>query len=258
MFFLPGGNLPSPGFIICNFVSEKQKKDFVTYNDSAMKKIGRYTDAAAPCNNAVDIINRLKSDACFAEHFFFCRIAPMRARVLGEISRYYGISVHERDFSTLLYECLWSDGTWKKLDTYKGTGSFYSWLATVARREVRSHFAVASRSGQRRETPSSHLMESLSLVLEACPCRHFLEDVFSGYENGADIHEKVFNFMYAFPERLGWSPQDMDLWRRRYLYNEKPVELAAEYGRSRAWVDTRYSRLKAKYDNAVRAWWNAL
>lgn len=36
----------------------------------------------------------------------------------------------------------------------------------------------------------------------------------------------------------------------------KPIEVAERIGRKRSWVDTKYSRLNARFNKAVKDWWS--
>lgn len=86
-----------------------------------------------------EIIHKIKTDERFAYSFLYGNsqvpgksISGLRSRILNQIRMSYGVVVDPADFNTVLYEHLYSEGTWKVLDTYDFKASFYSWLSTVA------------------------------------------------------------------------------------------------------------------------------
>lgn len=88
---------------------------------------------------------------------------------------------------------------------------------------------------------------------EASPLR----EVLGVTPDDVEFENKVITFLYKFSERLGWSEEDKYVWQSRYIENMKPEEVAAFLpGRSRSWVDTRYSRLNKLFRSSVRKWWN--
>ena len=96
-----------------------------------------------------EIIRRLKSgDASFTENFFYdtdpkgCNISRFRSKILSQIKRTYGVEVSVKEFGTLLYTFLWSEGTWSVLDKYSRKSSFFAWLAEVARHELRRYLEM--------------------------------------------------------------------------------------------------------------------
>lgn len=84
-----------------------------------------------------------------------------------------------------------------------------------------------------------------------------LADVFGVNLSDEEIRVKTVEFLYDFSAKLGWSEQDRYIWRRRFIINADPVGLAQEIGRSRGWLDTRYSRLNKKFEKAIRKWWSS-
>lgn len=99
-----------------------------------------------PSEDAKYIIARLKAnDKIFAQHFFYddnpkeLNISRIRSKIICEIAKSYKINIAKRDFSSLVYEAIWSDGTWAPLDTFKFHSSIFSWLEKIARHEIVSH-----------------------------------------------------------------------------------------------------------------------
>ncbi len=91
----------------------------------------------------VTLIEKIKNDERFAYKFFYgssqksgMSIAPIRSRIISQIYSTYHVKVEPQVFSTVLYEHLWSEGTWKPFDTCPKNGAFFSWLSRVAFRAV--------------------------------------------------------------------------------------------------------------------------
>ena len=84
-----------------------------------------------------------------------------------------------------------------------------------------------------------------------------LADVFGINLTEEEVRMKTVEFLYDFSDRMKWSEQDRYIWTQRFVENKPPVDLAQEVGRSRGWLDTRYSRLNKKFDRAIKKWWGA-
>lgn len=83
-----------------------------------------------------------------------------------------------------------------------------------------------------------------------------LREVLGITPDDADFEEKVIDFLYNFSNSLGWSDEDLYVWQSRYIKNMKPEEVVKNLpNRSRAWLDTRYSRLNCRFKGAIREWW---
>ena len=72
-----------------------------------------------------------------------------------------------------------------------------------------------------------------------------LADVLGVGLDNEELHEKVKDFLYSFPKMLNWTEEERLVWTLRFI----------EIGRRRSWVDTKYSRLNARFNKAVREWW---
>jgi hypothetical protein len=90
-------------------------------------------------SEAARIIDNIMTDEKFAFKFLYGssrehgqNIAPLRSRIIYEIWTSYKVQVNPKDFSTLLYEQLYSEGTWSSLMTYGYRTTFFYWLGTVA------------------------------------------------------------------------------------------------------------------------------
>lgn len=82
-----------------------------------------------------------------------------------------------------------------------------------------------------------------------------LADIFGVDQNREAIHAKVVDFLYRFPDRLKWSDDDKLLWRLRFIENIASLEVAERFGKTRVWLDIRFSRLNKKFNAAIRKWW---
>ena len=90
-------------------------------------------------SDAVHIVENMKNDETFAYHFLYGTslvpgksIARLRSRIINQVRMSYGVMVDPADFNTVLYEHLYSEGTWKVLDSYNYRSTFFQWLGTVA------------------------------------------------------------------------------------------------------------------------------
>lgn len=84
-------------------------------------------------------IELLKSDERFAFDFLYGNsnlpgksIRHIRTRILNQVKKTYGVFLDENTFNTIIYEHLWSEGTWKVLDSYNFKCSFFHWLSIVS------------------------------------------------------------------------------------------------------------------------------
>ena len=90
-------------------------------------------------SDAVRIVERIKSDEAFAYDFLYGSslvpgksIARLRSRIINQVRMSYGVVIDPLDFNTILYEHLYSEGTWKVLNSYNYRSTFFQWLGTVA------------------------------------------------------------------------------------------------------------------------------
>ncbi len=90
-------------------------------------------------NDAAQIVERLKADSDFAYRFLYGTslvpgrsIARLRSRIINQVRKSYHVEVDPYVFNTILYEHLWSEGTWRVLDSYNYRSTFFQWLGTVA------------------------------------------------------------------------------------------------------------------------------
>ena len=90
-------------------------------------------------SDAVRIVENIKNDKAFASNFLYGTslvpgksIARLRSRIINQVRMSYGVVVDPADFNIVLYEHLYSEGSWKVLNSYNYRSTFFQWLGTVA------------------------------------------------------------------------------------------------------------------------------
>ncbi len=120
------------------------------------------------------LIRKLKTDRQFCNAFFFGKnpkkpnIARIRAKILRDILNKYHVSVSVDTFNTIVYLTLWSEGTWKVLDSYDGKSTFFAWLRSVARNAVMDRLEKEHWIAQRQGGTNSKRLTMLSQSEEKC------------------------------------------------------------------------------------------
>lgn len=129
-------------------------------------------------------------------------------------------------------------------------------------------------------TVSSEFVADLSVWVKAKTGVNPLSDVFGTDLTDEEVHEKTVEFLYDFsaklwPEKVG-NPDETDektikknkekaennkrdrlIWCERFIKDSSPVDVANMVNHDRAWLDTRYSRLKDKFEKAIKEWWKS-
>ena len=82
-----------------------------------------------------------------------------------------------------------------------------------------------------------------------------LADVLGVDLNHEDLQKKVVDFLYTIPQKLKWTEEERIVWTLRFIEDTAPIEVAERIGRKRSWVDSKYSRLNARFNKAVKEWW---
>ena len=327
-------------------------------------------EAEQPKNNykaeGDEFINNLKNSSAYCRQFFFdtevtdekgktkkpCQIAALRSKMIYDLKKDFDVDVKPDDFSTVVYQAVWADGTFSTLNSYQGRSSFFAWLKKVARNAVMEwlteegqidfvrsrtvgntrlallsqapskckmvidelmtgskyhglltaiyvdripeekiikrlnikdteEFEAAKKAGEnmlkdallrsvefseenilRDKTKhvvmvSSEFVADLSDWCKAKTGVNPLSEVFGTNLTNEEVREKTVAFLYAFSAKLKWSDRDRYIWCRRFIINADPEGLAHEVGHDRAWLDTRYSRLNAKFKKAIKEWWKS-
>ena len=83
-----------------------------------------------------------------------------------------------------------------------------------------------------------------------------LADVLGVDLNHEDLQKKVVDFLYTIPQKLKWTEEERIVWTLRFIEDTALIEVAERIGRKRSWVDTKYSRLNARFNKAVKDWWS--
>ena len=83
-----------------------------------------------------------------------------------------------------------------------------------------------------------------------------LADVLGVDLHHEDLQKKVVDFLYTIPQKLKWTEEERIVWTLRFIEDTAPIEVAERIGRKRSWVDTKYSRLNARFNKAVKDWWS--
>ena len=78
------------------------------------------------------IVENIKNDEVFARRFLYGTslvpgksIARLRSRIINQVRKSYHVEIDPYDFSTILYEHLYSDGTWRILNSYDYNSTFF-------------------------------------------------------------------------------------------------------------------------------------
>lgn len=82
-----------------------------------------------------------------------------------------------------------------------------------------------------------------------------LADVLGVDLSKKELQKKVVEFLYSIPDLLKWTEEERIVWTLRFIEDTAPVEVAERVGRKRSWVDTKYSRLNARFNEAIKKWW---
>lgn len=104
-------------------------------------------------------------------------------------------------------------------------------------------------------TVSSEFVSDIAEWYKAKVDANVFSDVFGTDLSDEEVHVKAVEFLYDFSAKMEWSDRDRYIWCRRFIEDVAPVDVAMEVDRDRAWLDTRYSRLNAKFKKAVKEWW---
>lgn len=123
-------------------------------------------------NNHEQLFSRLKSDLRFAQDFFygtgtntvFYIVEFVRSMILKSYRR----DIPHNDLSTLLYEHLYSEGTWSVLDTYSATGSVSAWLTRIAFTEAVKYLHEINEANPPSRTPSNTRCKLKSIAPAIC------------------------------------------------------------------------------------------
>lgn len=305
--------------------------------------------------------NAIKQYPSVAEEFFYKTLDPMNKGFSKKVFDSYKEPIDVRDIATIIYRAFYDNGSWNRLDSYRGESGFFSWLATGARQAVfteleelhviKPPFKLTAKNTNltiksmrnideiktvidlvdfpvmhtllmhvyvdrmnddeiMTEMNMSHDVYSKTLtaseyLLKECLIRE--ECIFYTRTNGKTVNlvtealsdisghinvttseegmlatEKLFSDDQGFDDlkevldqyyptlpfleqwvcfvldrasELNWSQEDKTVFYERFHNHTDPVSLAEQLGRTRKWVDGRYSlKLKLVKEHILR-WW---
>ena len=85
-----------------------------------------------------------------------------------------------------------------------------------------------------------------------------IAEFFDSDGTGQHIDSNIVKFLYDFVStKMRWCKSDVELWGQRFIHNVSPVDIAERIGRTRAYVDNRFSILCRQFKAAIRQWWYA-
>ncbi len=155
------------------------------------------------------LIEKIKTDERFAYKFLYgssqksgMSIAPIRSRILNQIYSTYHVKVEPQVFSTVLYEHLWAEGTWKPFDSCPKNAAFFSWLSKVAFRAVLNYLednafvkilrarTVANTRLDLENKPLAYCDAVINDLVDDVKMRSFLKAVYVDHLDKQDIQKR--------------------------------------------------------------------
>ncbi len=116
---------------------------------------------------------------------------------------------------------------------------------------------VLRNKANRVVTVSSDFVTDMAEWCKTKAGANLLSDVFGTDLSDEEVRVRAKAFLYDFSAKMAWNEQDCYIWRRRFIENVAPTDVALEVNRDRAWLDTRYSQLNRKFKKAIKRWWKA-
>lgn len=301
-----------------------------------------------------EIVFQIQYNTVYSNNFFFPKkkskqenISKIRKHIQYEIKNKFNIVLDEDTISTVIFEHLWSSGTWKVLKMYNYKSSFFHWLKIVSSHAILKYLEEdgyirsnpAKTPANTRLTLKKYNSEYCKMVIdEMVSVKHMhdfltaiyvdrlskkqIMDMFSmdeeeydqalksyeyslkrmlletvncfddaitekaapktlvssefltqigqseemasedsplrfifGAGNEVDLQQNITDFFLECAEFIFTSDIDKYVWSERFIKNRPPVELAEEIGRTRGWVDCKYSRLQMKFVKEIKNWW---
>ena len=173
------------------------------------------------------LIEKIKTDERFAYKFLYgssqksgMSISPIRSRIINQIYSTYHVKVEPHVFSTVLYEHLWAEGTWKPFESCPKNAAFFSWLSKVAFRAVLNYlednaFVKISRARTVANTrldllnkPVVYRNAVINDMIEDKKIKSFLKSVYVECLEKNDI-KKHFNLNDESYEMMFQKSEDM-------------------------------------------------
>lgn len=169
---------------------------------------------AEPNQNAIQesdislLVKEIKTNEKFASQFFYCKtkgklsIASIRSHILSQIYETYNVVLQPYEFSTIVYEKIWSEGSWKPFETCPQNGAFFPWLRTVAFRAVLKHLeenglikvpkarTVANTRLDLDNKPLAYCDAVINDLVDDVKMRSFLKAVYVDHLEKQDIQKR--------------------------------------------------------------------
>ncbi len=206
----------------------------------------RISRARTPGNTRL-MLKKMSSDYCHIVIEDMVKIAPMRDFLLAVyVERLDKVAIQQRfGMDEQMYKLT--------LRTSEKT------LKTALLNCEHPYGDVLVDKGTRKVLVSSDFLTLIGQTNAAYSEESPLREVLGVTPDDAEFESKIIDFLYDFTDNLGWSDEDKYVWQSRYIKNMTPIEVAENLPeRSRAWVDTRYSRLNRQFREAIREWWNKI
>lgn len=344
---------------VCDFINT-EKANAVYASDRALltdyyRAIRNYGWNLANRSEAEFILENLKGSERFCSSFFYdgsekkgaVNMGPIVSKLAYEMLSSYHVSIDKREISSIVYEFFWDEGRWSALDGFRFECSLFSWLETIARREVIRRLEKqgliktpkGKTSGNQRHVMLSQSPERCEHIIEEeihgiidrqiltgvyverlddrtiMQALHMDEDTFNAAYKKAEKHlieamlrseetyedilrdkdprditvsldaameiigwaetkigepvlgdilgvnlkdgeleECAQNILDSVSASMPWKERDRIIFSNRYFYRTDAVELAEQLGVSRAYIDTRFSRLQSRFNKALRRW----
>lgn len=177
------------------------------------------------------IISSLKAgDLVFAQHFFYdtapkgLNMSQTRSKIIYEIYSTYKVKISPNDFSSIIYEYLWSNGTWAPIDTFKNQSSFFCWLEKVARHAIISYLEELGWINVSKERTTSNTRLKMLSQYEM-KCKFIIDEVVTDKEAHA-----LLTKIYVDRKKEDSIKKEMKLTDDAFMEARKRAEVKLKEG----------------------------
>lgn len=204
------------------------------------------------------LVENIKKNEKIACQFFYAKtndglsIAPIRSRIISQIYESYQIVIQPYVFSTVLYEYLWDEGTWKPLNTCPRNNAFFPWLRTVAFRAVLKHLeedglikvqkarTVANTRLDLSNKPKAYCDAVINDLVADAKMRSFLKAVYVDNLDELDIQK-----------RLGLTDEDFKCLSFKSEVTLKKALINGLHHYNDALVDLNQRKINLSFDDCI-------